>query len=559
MVKGLQAKWGTCARTVSLDDEPWALACWKDLVVVGFKSGNIMILDVITGICTSSLSSHTKRVNSLAFSLDGIFLVSGSDDQTVILWDIQTGGVIRTFHGHTNNVWSVSISPDYTKIASGSSDDTIRLWDTQSGECHCIINKHNSSVWSVSFSPINSQLLVSASKDGTIRQWNIDGHQIGPHYKGNCVVFSLDGTNFVSWKWEGRVVTVWDSNSGGVVANIQKPNGNLRCCCFSLNGKFVAGGIDDTIYIWDITGLTPCLFETLTGHNSFITSLVFSSSLISSSVDGSVKFWQTGNSPTDSVITDSESTQLTSAGIMSVSLQVTNGIAISSDSAGVVKTWDILTGLCKASFQTPAKDYIHGGTQLIEDRLIFVWLEDESDWEDKHWKIYAWDSKKGESLQILDIQTHSYPMDLRISADGSRVFLLDWTYIQVWSIWTGQVMGEVALEGNPLDNSLIVDRSRVWVCLRDLQTRGWDFGVPGSTPVPLPHSLLDRPHLMFFGNKWECSIPSRVENIITRKKVFQLLGRYAKPSVARLDGQYLVTGYNSGDVLILDFNHMISQ
>ena len=531
----------------------WALACWKDLVAVGLRSGNITILDVITGISTSALSNHTGDVNSLVFSLDGTFLVSGSHDKTVILWDIQTGGVIKTFHGHTDWVLSVSISPDCTTIASGSADHKIHLWDAQSGECHCAIDRHNDSVNSVSFSPTNSQLLISASWDGTVQQWDIDGHQIGSTYEGNFVVFSSDGTCFVSWKVEGKVATVWDFNSGGVVAELQSPGGSFKKCCFSPDGKFVAGSTGGIIYIWNITGLAPCLVETLTGHIDDITSLVFSSSLISSSWHGSVKFWQTSALPVDLATTDSESTPLASAEIKSVSLQATNGIAISSDSAGVVKTWDILTGLCKASFQTPAIGYTYGDAWLIEDRLTFVWLEH------KDGKIHVWDVEEGESLQILDIQSTHWPKDFRISTDGSKVFLLYKECIQALSIWTSQVVGEVALEGKPLYDSLIVDGSRVWVCFKDLQIQGWDFGFPGSTPVPLPNSLPDRPHLLFIGTEWQGISPSRVQDTDTRKEVFQLSGRYKKPYVARLDGHYLVTGYRSGEVLILDFNHMIPQ
>ena len=553
VVKGLQVRWGICFRTVSLHHTPHALAYWKDLVAVGLSSGDVIILDVITGICTSTLSSHTEWVICLVFSLDGIFLVSGSADKTVILWDIQTGGVIKTFHGHTGLVLSVSISPDCTTIASGSNDYTIHLWDTQSGECNYIINEHNDSVWSVSFSPTNSQLLMSASKDGAVRQWDIDGHQIGSTYEGNYVNFSSDGTRFVSWKLEGRVATVWDFNSGQVVTELQSPGGNFKNCCFSPDGKFVASRTYKTIYIWDITGLAPYLVETLTGHIRDITSLVFSSSLISSSFDKSVKFWQTSASPVNLVATDSESIPLTPAKIKSVSLQATNEIAISSDDAGVVKTWDILTGLCKASFQTPAKGHTYRDVLLIEDRLTFAWLEYEDG------KIHVWDVEKGESLQILDIQSTHWPKDFRISGDGSKVFLLYEEHIQAWSIWTGQVVGEVLLEGIPLDDSLIVDRSRVWVCFEDLHTQGWDFGFPGSTPSPLPNSLLDSPHLLFIGTEGQKISPSRVEDTATMKEVFQLSGRYANPYVAQLDGQYLVTGYRSGEVLILDFNHMIPQ
>ena len=551
VVKGLQANWGVCYRTVSLGSCTWALACWKDLVAVSGHHGDVDIIDAITGICTSTFSSHTELVCALAFSLGGAFLVSGSNDKTVIIWDIQTGGVIKTFHGHTKRVLSVSISPDCTTIASGSSDHTIRLWDGQSGECHCVIYGHNDSVHSVGFSPTNSQLLISASEDGTVKQWDINGHQIGSTYEGDCVVFSPDGTCFVSWKWDGKIATILDFNSREVVAEIQLPDSHLLCCCFSPDGKFVAGGIKHTIYIWDITGFTPYLVETLTGHNNDICSIVFSSSLISSSIDQSVKFWQTSTSLVDSVITYSESIQFASVKIMSVSLQATNGIAISSDFAGVVKTWDILTGLCKASFQTPAIGYSCRDAQLIGGRLIFVWLENQNR------KVYIWDLEKGESLQILDIQFTYWPKDFRISADGSKVFLLYRECIQALSIWTGQVVGEVVLEDTPLNDSLIVDNSSVWVYLWNLQTKGWDFGHPGSVPVPLSSSPLDRPHLQFFGTRKQYVGPSRIEDMVTRKVVFRPPEKFANPRVARLDDQYLVAGYKSGDVLILDLNHVV--
>ena len=544
VVKGLQVDWGTCSRTVSFDATPFALASWKGFIAVGLDSGNIIILNPITGIHTSAFFGHMNGVASLAFSQDGTFLVSGGHDKTTKLWDIQTGGVVKTFHGHTSWVSSVSISPDCTTIASGSSDKTVRLWGTWTGECRCVIDGHNNGVNSVSFSPTNSQVLVSISNDKTIQWWDINGHQIKPTCEGDGVAFSSDGTHLVSWR--GQIARVQKPDSGVVIAKLQVSSDSFQCCCFSSDGKSVAGCTGRTIYVWDITNPDPHLINIFTGHTDNITSLIFSSSLVSSSSDQSIKFWQIGT-----LSTDPESTPLASASIRSVGLQANDGVAISSDSAGVARTWDISTGLCKATFHTPAKYINHSDIQLVGSRLIFVWSE--------HYKIHIWDNVKRES-QMVKMSNISITIDLRISGDGSKVFHLDHKFIQAWSIWTGEIVGEVRLKGEPSYHPLIVDGSRVWVHFEDSQTQGWDFGIPGSTPVPISTPPPERPHLEFIGDteRWGTGA-SRIKDMVTGKEFFQLHGRYARPTIVQWGGQYLVAGYDSGEVLILDFNHMILQ
>jgi hypothetical protein len=102
-----------------------------------------------------------------------------------------------------------------------------------------------------------------------------------------------------------------------------------------------------------------------------------------------------------------------------------------------------------------------------------------------------------------------------------------------------------------------VSGSSVWVNLKDRPTQGWDFKILSSPSALLPYPL-GRHHLKFIdGTKGWNTHPSMIEDTVTGREVFQLSGRYAKPSDAQWDGRYLVAGYNSGEVLILDFNHLI--
>ena len=538
-----------CSRTVALDDRPYALVCWKDLIAVGLGSRDIIILDGITGSQAAVLSGHTNWVQSLAFSSDGISLVSGGCDKTIKLWDMQTGGVVKTFHGHTNSVLSVSISVDCTTIASGSGDKAIRLWDIQTKGCYCIIELQDS-VGCVSFSPTDAQHFVSTSI-GKVQLWDIKGHQIKPTYKGSHaisssghVVFSPDGIWFVSCQ-EADIV-VHNSDSGAVVANFHVDNGNVNCCCFSPDGSLIAVAASDTIYIWKITNLDPHLVKTLTGHTNHISSLTFSSpsSLISSSYDKSVKFWQISAVSEGSGVTDPKPKPSPSASIKSITLWAEDGLAISSDWAGVVRIWDISSGHCRASFQSPINDSHQSDIQLIDSRLIFVWHADR--------KIHIWDVERKKLLQTI-VGSIRNVEDIRISGDRSKIFCLSWSYIQAWSIHTGEVVGGVGLQICGHQRSLIVDGSRVWVHSPSLGPLGWDFGV--SSPV----QLSKKPSLHLKNTKvWNVDL-SRIEDRVTGKVFFQLSGRFANPVDVQWGGQYLVAGYESGEVLILDFNHVSLQ
>jgi len=548
VVKGVSAGWGTCFRTVPLDGYSHVLTCWKDTVAVGLHSGCIVIFNAITGIQMGILSGHSDWVKSLVFSPDGTSLVSCSSDKTIKLWDMQTGGVVKTFQGHTDTVCSVSISADCTTIASGSSDKTIHLWNIQTGECHHIM-KQQDTVNYIFFSPLDPKHLIFTS-GGKICQWDIDGQRIASESDGYHITFSPDGTQLVVCN--GSVVEVQSSDSKATVAKFSMPNLDIECCCISPDNRLVAVAAAEAVYVWDITSSDPHLLDTFIDHTMPISSLAFfsPSSLISTSYDQSVRFWQIGASSTDPVPANPKATSLALAPVKSITLQAKDGIAISSHSDGVVRIWDISTGSCKTSFQTQAKDSQWMDTCLTDGRLISVWCTDE--------KICIWDAEKGELLRTVAVAVEGI-RDFRVSGDGSKVFCLNGYSIQAWSLWTGKVAGEVQL-GSPiyLDPFLAIDSLRVWIHLPPpKEILGWDFGIIDSSPIELSDISQSGPHLDFIGiRRYRSSLPG-IQDTVTKKVVFQLPSRLTRCADAQWDGQFLVVGYDSGEVLILECNHVL--
>ena len=573
IVKGLPVGWGVCSRTTQLSSSSSALSHHGNSIAAGSWSGDIIILNAITGSQSAVLSEHTGVVYCIIFSSDVASLVSGSSDKTVKFWDVQTGGVVKTFFGHKERVLSVSISADCTTIASGSSDYTICLWNIHTGVCYHTIQQQKD-VFCVMFSLKDPQYLISIS-GGKVWKWDANGHQIKPLFDGLHVSFSSDGTQFVSC--HGRIITVHNSNSGATVAEFHITGGDAYRCSFSPDGGLVAVAAGNAAYCWNITNSKPHLVETLIGHTRDITSLVFSSpttlisiswdksvkfwqigaqsadpaaiepkstsptTIISATVDKLAKFWQIGAKSTDPAVTDLESTPLNSAPIMSITLQSEDGIVITSDSDGVVKTWDISTDTHKASFQTPAKDYKRDA-RLINDRLILAWYANQ--------KVCAWDIE-GEKI-LWEIEVWNTASDLRISGDGSKIIHLSGSSIQAWSIWSGKAVGKVEYRYSGSFGSLTVDGSKVWAYLPQSKYQGWDFGTSGSTPTKLP----DMPTLSNGTILWDPR-QGRIKNAVTGAVIFQLSRRFANPADVQCDGSYLVAGYESGEILILNLKYAI--
>ena len=68
---------------------------------------------VITGELLGLVPAHTKRIRSLCTTKDGLYIVTGSDDNTIKLWRADTLVYETTLVGHTGRVTCVVATSMY--------------------------------------------------------------------------------------------------------------------------------------------------------------------------------------------------------------------------------------------------------------------------------------------------------------------------------------------------------------------------------------------------------------------------------------------------------------
>ena len=536
----LPDRWDECSRTIPLYGEPLAFAYWGNSIAVGLGS-EVVILDAITGTRTSVLRGHEDRIKFLACSLDGTLLLSGEYLGIVKLWDVQSGGAIKTFDDDTTLLYPPCISPDNATIAFGCTDGTLYLSDVRTGKRHPITSAATK-IRSITFSPIDPRRLLWSLSDGTVQQRGTDGRQIGASYRDADVkwvrdlAYTSDGTRFVLCGY--KVAVVWDSESGKQVVKLHVPEvWSLGQCCFSPDGKFVAcaGGCD--IYVWNISIPGAPLVKRLVGHSKMVTFLTFSSSLISGSKDGSMKFW-----PTDSFLADSTATCPAAAwtSIVSVRLFHEDSVVVTSDSSGVVKTWDLITGICKSSFSTPAKErhdtYLTGGT------LIIVW------WAGRGQEFRVWDVRKGRLLQTIR-EPLPEVMDIKISEDTPTGFLQGEGRTEAVSMETGENAGRMSVKIRYTGDRVFIREFRQ----EPVRWSGgrWD---PQDMEVSYPAGFQGRFRLDVV-QRANTSALCGIADTITKRMVFHFPERYVDYNAkTEWDGRYLLVQSPSGQVMILDFD-----
>ena len=318
----------------------------KDYPPADRISAEQSIRDALSQISGIPLVGYSNFINTLAFSPDGNWLATGSEDTTVRLWDIRTpsaqpivlkgfNGAIRglafssdgkwlatrsyndngdnatarlwdmnnpsaapiVLKGHEDYISTLAFSPDGNWLATGSYDNTARLWDMRNPSAEPIVLKHEDSIVTLTFSPDGNWLATSESR--TTHLWDIHNPSAEPIVLKSGVsihdvlAFSPDGN------WLAIDDQLWDiRDPSAEPITLSRPEGIFFALAFSPDGKWLATGSDDkNARLWDVRDPTNAAIIdpiVLRGHQDIITTLAFSPDgkwLATGSDDGTARLW----------------------------------------------------------------------------------------------------------------------------------------------------------------------------------------------------------------------------------------------------------------------------
>jgi WD40 repeat protein len=145
---------------------------------------------------------------SVAFSADGRRLVTASTDRTAAVWDSASGARLRVLRGHRAALTSARFSPDGRHVVTASKDADARVWVTETGRSSSLLHGHFHFVSDASFSPDGRWILTTGPR--TLGLWSAaSGALFSP---------SIEFSPFLRGPSPTITTTLWGPDSQLIVA-----------------------------------------------------------------------------------------------------------------------------------------------------------------------------------------------------------------------------------------------------------------------------------------------------------------------------------------------------
>ena len=238
---------------------------------------SLRLWETKSGACMCIFNGVINDVNSVAFSPDGQFILSGggsgggSVSGVVQLWSINSGACIRTNRlefvkggGLVTITRSIAFTPDGSKYVTGSDDHILRVWDMASGECLQCFTGHSQTINSVAISPDGKRILSGGGVSGygcELRLWDVatgkclrvfNGHESVVH----CVGFSSNGHYAFSGSGHSQQTDfsfrVWEVDTGVCICIINMDKRTIHSLALSSDGRSLLLGDEEHATLWNL-------------------------------------------------------------------------------------------------------------------------------------------------------------------------------------------------------------------------------------------------------------------------------------------------------------------
>ncbi len=434
--------------------EIWDIAMGRRgefLYSTGFD-GKVVIWKVKNGRKKKSFKANKDRIFSVAPSPDGSLVALGCTKGVVKLYNAKKGKFIRDYPGHHKrmNVNAVTFGAAGKQFLTTGEDSTIRIRNLETHQSDRVIKGYSFDTNQISVD-FKKDVLVSASKDGKIRLWNLKTGRLLKTFDGfyaqiykekalqpTVRSIALDGqARFLAAGGFGSIV-VWDLLTGKRIGEYRTDYGFTNSMNIDPGGNYIAYAWGDWIRMIELK--TGRYVRDFKGHTTYAQKMVFhpqKKRLVTGDMHGNIKVWETDTGRLINTISD------LGMDVKAMAVDDSGEYLVAGSLNSEIKIWRLETGELLRSYKEDS--YIVSlAVDSKNDRII-------TGWTDRMIRIYG--LKTSQKIATLEGHTDTV-LGLAVAPDGNT--LLSASYDNTIRFWNMDEKKQLAMAFAFEDASIVM-------------------------------------------------------------------------------------------------------
>lgn len=271
----------------------------NDFVACGRENGDIVCVEFSTGIVKHVFESHTKAVRDLILTQEDSVLISASEDCTIKVWSINKKKLKCTLKSHESEIYSIALIKNATLLLSSSWDSNIKLWDFKNKSLILTFFTGTYEIYKII--PYNDDSYVYiCSQEPDIKSFDlkegINDHQLTGHENAVYMGTLNKSQTILYTSSQDATIKAWDISTHNLIFSMSTSS-EAYLLLLMKNEKYLVTCqcFCPIVQVYDLESRSE--IQNFTAHKGMIRGLMKRSDdeFISSSYDGSVKFWKLGS------------------------------------------------------------------------------------------------------------------------------------------------------------------------------------------------------------------------------------------------------------------------
>ncbi|TGZ66946.1 hypothetical protein CRM22_005055 [Opisthorchis felineus] len=237
------------------------------MLITGFDSGHLMLHTIPDFNLISEVKLFEHAITTLTINRSGEWIGAATEDNgQLTVWEWRSQTCHLKAQSHARQMTSLAYSPDGLHLVTGGQDAMVKVWRISGGRAVVTFSEHTAAVTGVTFPASKAKVVISSSLDGTVRAHDLVRYRNfrtlsvpTRQVQFACLAVDAPGSLVAAGGLDSFETFVWSVKTGVLLTALTGHTAPVSSLAFNpdvagYSIELASVSWDGTLRLWDLTG-----------------------------------------------------------------------------------------------------------------------------------------------------------------------------------------------------------------------------------------------------------------------------------------------------------------